>query len=84
MPGLWASRMRYGTGRWWSAGEKGKVFVFWVPSCPIPAMVKILSQGQEVKFLFIVAATLTDISVQLNKENIKYITIPKTLRRGGR
>lgn len=37
-----------------------------------------------MKFLFIVAATLTDISVQLNKDNIKHITIPKTLRRGGR
>ena len=46
---------------------------------------KTLSQGQEVTFLFIVAATLTDISVQLNKgrEHIKYITTPKTVRRRG-
>ena len=46
---------------------------------------KTLSQGQEVTFLFIVVAALTDISVQLNKgrEHIKYITTPKTVRRRG-
>lgn len=36
-------------------------------SCLAPQTNKTLSQGQEVMFLFIVEATLTDISVQLNK-----------------
>lgn len=40
-----------------------------------------------MKFVFIVAATLTDISVQLNKggEHTAYVTTPNTVqRRGGR
>ena len=48
----------------------------------LPWNTKTLSQSQEVTFLFIVAATLTDISVQLNKGrgHIKYFTTPKQWR----
>ena len=45
----------------------------------LPWNTKTLSWSREVMFLFIVAAALTDISVQLNKgrEHIKYFTAPK-------
>lgn len=57
------------------------------PSLSLPRNNRTLGQGQEVKFIFIVEATLTDISVPLSKgrEHTDYITVPRAAQgRGGR
>lgn len=49
------------------------------PSLSLPRNNRTLGQGQEAKFIFIVEATLTDISVPLSKgrEHTDYITAPR-------
>lgn len=82
-PGPWAASRPIG---WAGGGLSGKNKIFPLHGVSsLPGNNNTLSLDQEMKFLFIVAATLTDISVQLNKgkEHIKYITIPQMVQRWG-